>query len=147
MTNKLKLDTREVDRIMKVLDVNADAIIRRAAFQIEGEAKKKAPYETSALRNSIYVEAKGGAFSNGQSTSFTQVTGDVKEKRDTAQTERIPSPSKLAHAHVGPCVDYAIYVEYPGNVRKGGERPYLTPAAEEVAHRYNSGKEWEGLIK
>lgn len=147
MTNTLKLDTREVDRIMKKLDVNVDAVIRRAAFQVEGLAKQKAPYETTALRNSIYVETKGGSFANGQSTSFTQVSGEATQKNPTAKTEKIPSPSKLGYAHVGPCVEYGIYVEYPGHVRRGGERPYLTPAAEEVGKNYNSGKEWESIIK
>ena len=151
MSNKLKLDTKEVDRIMKKLDVNVDAVIRRAAFQIEGEAKKKAPYETTALRNSIYVETKAGAFSGGHQSSYSTVAGNAAQHAasagNAAKTEKIPAPTKLGHAHVGPCMDYAAYVEYPGHVRKGGERPYLTPPAEEVAHRYNSGKEWESIIK
>ncbi len=147
MSKKMRIDTREVDRIMKALDVNADQIIRMIAFEIEAEAKQKAPYETTALRNSIYVETKKGAFSGGNQSSFGDVASNVAEKNACATVEKFPSPKKQGYAHVGPCVDYAIYVEYPGKVRRGGERPYLTPAAEEVARRYNSGEKWEDLTK
>lgn len=147
MSNKVRIDTREVDRIMKALDVNADQVIRMIAFEIEADAKIRAPYDTTALRNSIYVETKKGAFSNGSQSSIGNVSSTVTDKNPTATVEKLPAPAKEGYAHVGPCVDYAIYVEYPGNVRKGGERPFLTPAAEEVARRYNSGDKWKGLTK
>ena len=147
MSGKVRIDTRECDRIMRRLDVNADQIIRRIAFQVEASAKQKAPYDTSALRNSIYVEGIKGSYSNGQQTSFSTVSSNVTKLNENAQTEQLPKPKKEGYANVGPCVNYAAYVEYPGAVRKGGERPYLTPAAEEVARNYNSGKEWESLTK
>jgi hypothetical protein len=139
MSGRVVLDTKEVDRICKVLNVNRDAIIRRAAFQIEAEAKKNAPYDTTALKNSIYTVT-------GDHNGYHQAATSAKAKNPDVQTEAFPTPAK-GSAHVGACVEYAEYVEYPGAVRKGGERPYLTPAAELIANRYNEGKEWEELIK
>ena len=139
MTLKFTLDTKELDRIASKLNVNRDAIIRRAAFEVEGEAKQNAPYDTTALRNSIYTVT-------GDHNGYSSAANSAQSKNPEVRTEAFPNPPKGA-AYVGACVEYAEYVEYPGAVRKGGERPYLTPAAEHVAERYNNGKEWEDLIK
>jgi hypothetical protein len=136
---KVEINTEEVTRIAAKLDLNTEQIIRRIAFQIEGEAKQNAPYDTTALRNSIYTRTS-------EFDGYGQASKAATSSNPEAQTEPHPEPKKNA-AHVGPCVEYAEYVEYPGAVRKGGERPYLTPAAEHVAERYNNGKEWEDLIK
>ncbi len=139
MSGRFVLDTRELDRICKVLNVNRDAIIRRAAFQIEAEAKKNAPYDTTALKNSIYTVT-------GDHNGYAQASRAAKAKNPDAETEEFPTPPK-GSAFVGACVEYAEYVEYPGAVRKGGERPYLTPAFETVTNKYNDGKAWEDLVK
>lgn len=141
MTGKVvwKLDTKELDRIAKQLNTNRDAIIRRAAFEVEREAKQNAPYDTTALKNSIYTVT-------GKDNGYATASKNVKRKRPEAQTEAFPTPPK-GSAFVGACVEYAEYVEYPGAVRKGGERPYLTPAFETVTNKYNDGKAWEDLVK
>lgn len=136
----IKLDTKECDRIASVLGTNVDGVIRRAAFEIEEAAKNKAPWETTALKNSIYT-------TTSKEDGYAKAEGDAKDKNPDVETEPFPVPDKEGYANVGACVNYAVYVEYPGAVRKGGERPYLTPAAEEVAQKYNSGKEWEEIIK
>ena len=136
--NQVKLDTTECDRIAAKLGTNVDAVVRRAAFEIERLAKDKAPWDTTALKNSIYT-------STSKEDGYSRAASDAQGKQPGVNTESFPQPTELGYANVGPCVDYAIYVEYPGAVRKGGERPYLTPAAEEVAKKYNSGKEWESI--
>ncbi len=134
-----KLDTKELDRIAKALNTNRDAIVRRAAFEVEREAKQNAPYETTALKNSIYTVT-------GDYNGYQGAANGAQAKNPGVRTEAFPTPQKGA-AHVGACVEYAEYVEYPGAVRKGGERPYLTPAFESVSNKYNDGKAWEDLVK
>jgi hypothetical protein len=134
-----KLDTKELDRIAAKLNVNRDAIIRRAAFEVEAQAKQNAPYDTTALRNSIYVVTD-------KEDNYSQAANKAKANNPEVRTEPHPKPTK-GSVFVGPCVEYAEYVEYPGAVRKGGERPYLTPAAENVMNKYNSGEAWKELCE
>ena len=56
---KIRLDTRELDRICRELDMNTDQVLRSISFQVEGEAKDKAPVDLGALKGSIKVEKKG----------------------------------------------------------------------------------------
>lgn len=136
--NQVRLDTTECDRIASKLGTNVDAVIRRAAFQIEALAKQKAPYDTTALKNSIYT-------ATSKEDGYSKAASEAESKQPGVETESFPVPDKEGYANVGPCVNYAIYVEYPGAVRKGGERPYMAPAVEEVMQKYNSGKEWESI--
>lgn len=57
------MDTRGLDRLLRDLPKEADAVVRKAAFDIEARAKRKAPVDTGALRNSIAVvdETRGDA--------------------------------------------------------------------------------------
>lgn len=144
MTDSIKIDTKEVDRLAKVLGTNRDGIVRRMAFQVEGVAKQLAPYETTALRNSNYTETANGAYQDGQPTSFSGVDSKVKEKRKMAQTSQHPKPDE-GFANVGPSVNYALPVEM--GTHKMAAQPYLTPAVEQVVQRYNNGTEWEELTK
>ena len=53
-----KLDTRVLDAIAKGLDKNNDQVLASVAFQVEAEAKVRAPVDTGALKNSIHTEKK-----------------------------------------------------------------------------------------
>jgi len=53
-----KLDTRVLDAIAKGLDKNSDQVLASVAFQVEAEAKVRAPVDTGALKNSIHTEKK-----------------------------------------------------------------------------------------
>jgi HK97 gp10 family phage protein len=137
MSDSITIDTKEVDRLCKVLGTNRDGIVRRMAFQIEGEAKQLAPYDTTAMRNSIYTEtSKESGFSVADSNSHS--------KNPKVTTIQHPKPDD-GFANVGPSVDYAAFVEL-GTSRQQAQ-PFLVPAAESVAQKYNSGKEWEELTK
>jgi len=57
-TVKIKLDTREIDKIAKGLDKNTDDVLGNLAHLLEGEAKERAPYDTGALYNSIRAKRK-----------------------------------------------------------------------------------------
>ena len=58
MSADVKLDTRVLDAIAKGLDMNTDKVLQSAAFQVEAEAKVRAPVDTGALKNSIHTERK-----------------------------------------------------------------------------------------
>ena len=151
--DSIKIDTKEVDRIAKVLGTNRDGIVRRMAFQVEGLAKQLAPYETSALRNSIYTETS-------KDSGYSKSSGEAKSARKGVETIRHPKPDE-GFANVGPSVNYAESVElghgFGVSYGAGGDvdfakgfvkaQPYLTPAVEQIAQKYNSGQEWEELTK
>jgi HK97 gp10 family phage protein len=137
MAIRILLDTKELDRISAKLGKSRNAIVRRAAFEVESEAKQNAPYDTTALRNSIYTVTKG---SNG----YSKASNSAKSKRTGIETEAHPTPPE-GSAYVGPCVGYAEFVEF-GTSRMAAQ-PYLTPAAEHVMQKYNSGDAWKELCE
>lgn len=137
--SSITIDTKEVDRLVKVLGSNRDAIVRMMAFEVEGEFKMRCAVETHAMQNSCYVEtSKGGGFG--------AVDSKVKGSNSKAVTIPHPTPEE-GFANVGPSVDYASAVEFPGRKRKWAGHPALVPAMESVAQKYNSGDKWKQLTK
>lgn len=53
----IKFDSREIDRIAKALDMKTAQAVNRIAYEVEGEAKQRAPVDTGALRNSGDTDA------------------------------------------------------------------------------------------
>jgi HK97 gp10 family phage protein len=53
VSNKVILDTRVLDRIIKQFPSESADIVAMTALQIEAKAKQNAPVDTGALRNSI----------------------------------------------------------------------------------------------
>lgn len=153
----IRIDTRELDRIAGKLNTNRKTIGKRIAFEIEKEAKVLAPSDTSALRNSHYTSTQDGDYQDSQPTSFSAVDAKVNEKRADVETEAHPTPTGNVIANVGPCVEYAEPVEYghTRGVSVMGEtftanvaaQPYLTPAVEKVAQKYNDGSAWKELVE
>ena len=136
--NEIKLDTRELDRIAKQLNIKREAVGRRMAFQIEGLAKQLAPKRYGALRNSIYTITQ-------KEDGYTSASASAKAANPAVTTSPHPTPTGNIIANVGPSVDYAEYQEF-GTSRMGAQ-PYLTPAVEKIAQKYNDGREWEELVK
>ena len=54
----VKLDTTKLDAILVRMPGKRSEIIRTAAFEVEGDAKRRAPEDTRALINSIQAEEK-----------------------------------------------------------------------------------------
>ena len=50
------LDTRELDKLAAALNGNRMDVLTAAGFKVEQSAKKRAPYRTGALSNSIRSE-------------------------------------------------------------------------------------------
>ncbi len=146
----IRIDTRELDRIAGKLNTNRKAIGKRIAFEIESEAKQLAPVDTSALENSIYTVTQ-------DEDRYEAASSKAKALRPDIQTEAHPAPTGNVIANVGPCVDYAEPVEY-GHTRgvsvmgttftaNVAAQPYLTPAVEKVAQKYNDGSAWKELVE
>ena len=136
--NVVKLDTKELDRIAKQLNVKREAVGRRMAFQIEKVAKEMSPKDTGALRNSIYTVTQ-------KSDGYSAASSAAKSANPAVTTAPHPAPTGDVIANVGPCVDYAEYQEF-GTSRMAAH-PYLTPAVEQIAAKYNDGKEWAELVE
>lgn len=136
--NEVKLDTKELDRIAKRLNVKREAVGRRMAYQIEKRAKELAPKDTGALRNSIYTVTQ-------REDGYAAAQSAAKSANPGVTTNPHPTPTGKVIANVGPCVDYAEYQEF--GTSKMGAQPYLTPAVEEIAQKYNDGDEWKELVE
>ncbi len=52
----IRLDTRELDSLARRLDTDVNGVIRTLAFRVVAHAKRSAPVDTGALRNSISTE-------------------------------------------------------------------------------------------
>ena len=58
MKQVARLDTRELDRIIRDAPVKAEKALAAAAFQVQAVAQSRAPVDTGALKNSIGTERK-----------------------------------------------------------------------------------------
>ena len=137
-TTTFKLDTRELDKIVRNMDGNKNKVGKLLGFELEAEAKKRAPRLTSAMANSIYTVTK-------EHDGYANASGAARQANPQAETQPHPKPSGNVLAHVGPCVNYAEYVEF-GTSRMAAQ-PYLTPAAEVVFQKVNSGEYWRKLVE
>jgi len=129
----IKVDTAVLDRIIKELPERVERVGRKMAFVLEGYAKRNAPVDTGALRNSIYTVTKT---SDGYGAAASGTKGRT--------TEEHPTPSGKIIANVGPCVDYAEFQEF--GTSKMAAQPYMTPAVEQVEKDFNDPKNWEEII-
>jgi HK97 gp10 family phage protein len=119
-----EIDTTRLNQILQRLPGNLDQNIRAVAFAIEAKAKVKAPFETGALRSSIYTRTSKKAYSNGKPlVGLPDVQGNPPR-------EELPRP-KAGEAVIGPSVEYGIYQEL-GTGRMTA-RPYLGPAVNSSA--------------
>lgn len=138
----VRVDTKELDRIAARLNTNRKAIGRRIAFEIEKEAKQRISENhsviTGAMMNSNYTVTQ-------DFDGYAAASGAAKSLNPKAETAPHPQPTGNIVANVGPCVDYAEYVE-TGTSRMGAQ-PYLTPAVEKVAQKYNDGSAWKELVE
>lgn len=67
---EIKVDTSRLDAIRKACPERAEAIVEKAARNIERRAKDNAPVDTGALKGSIHVEPAG---------QFSRTIGDGVE--------------------------------------------------------------------
>lgn len=135
---KVDIDLSEVDRIARSLNKNIEDVLKMMAFEIEGLAKQLAPYDTTALRNSIYTVTK-------DSNNFDVAAAAATRLRPGVSVEAHPAISGDVIARVGPCVEYAAFVEL-GTERMAAQ-PFLVPAFQKTVKEYNTGKKWKKLFE
>ena len=131
------LNTAELDRIVRDCGMKAEEVVRRMAFEVEGAAKQMAPYDTTALRNSIYTVTE-------KEDNYQAAASDAQGSRPGVQTEPHPKPGP-SEARVGPCVEYAEFQEF--GTSKMAAQPYLVPAIEQVRGKFEEGRTYEELCK
>ena len=147
------LDMRELEKLIKEEPARAARIIKATAFQVEAEAKSRAPVDTGALKNSIYSNLYGQsglARMALQAQRKTVVMRRRASKRVRARAQRwadkryipLPQPGSVYEAIVGPSVNYAIYLEF-GTFRMAA-KPYLKPAVEAARAQY--AERWKELF-
>lgn len=116
-----EVNTDRLNRILRNMGGNTSTAVRQVAFAVEGHAKMGAPVDTGALKNSIYTRM-----------------GNEQAPRQAADVAIVPlpEPENKQTAHVGPSVEYGIYVEL-GTARAHAQ-PYLAPAVAAVADELES---------
>ena len=122
--NKVTLDTKVLDKIIEKFPDEASEIVRKAAFNVEGYAKMKAAVDTGAMMNSIYTVTE-------KLDGYTVAASKAKKANPKVETSPHPEPKDRFTAHVGPCVEYGIYVELGHYLRNGdfvSAKPFLLPA-------------------
>ena len=134
----LKLDTKELDKIVREMDGNKNKVGKMIGFELEAEAKKRAPRLTSAMSNSIYTVTK-------DYDGYSSASGAARSANPKAETQAHPRPTGNVIANVGPCVNYAEFVEF-GTSRMAAQ-PFLTPAAEIISQKINDGTYWRKLVE
>ena len=92
------------------LPVETSVAVRKAAFDVESNAKIRAPFETGNLRNSIQT---------------TMEPGDLEATVDIAPNKRPGASASAATA-----AEYGVYQEF--GTSKMGAHPFMMPAAEIV---------------
>lgn len=91
-------------------------LVRKAAFDIEADAKTRAPVDTGFLRNSIYVRTHDQSTYDG--SSGEQMLSEVN------------APADDLNAYVAVGANYGLYVEM--GTSHMAAQPYLGPAADFV---------------
>ena len=112
MTTRVFTDTTNLNRLIDRIPGNKRELVKSVAFQVEALAKMKAPVDTGALRNSIYVSLQD---------SHTP---------PSEATETLPIPDNDVTAFIGPSVEYGINQELGTSFME--PQPYLLPALREV---------------
>lgn len=117
------LDTRVLDKMLKDMPQKRDAIVRKAAFEIEAKAKQLAPVDTGALMSSLFTKTKN-------SNTFSKATSMALEKNPKAKVvpENEFGQVKEGEAIVGSSMEYAFWVEQGHH--KVRARPFLGTAVE-----------------
>lgn len=96
-------------------------VVRKAALDLEAEAKTRAPVDTGFLRNSIYSVTHEGS-DYGQDAS--DPTGD------SYLLDEVEKPKDETTAYVAVGANYGVFQEL--GTSKMAAQPYLIPAADAI---------------
>ena len=134
------LDTRELDKLAAALNGNRMDVLTAAGFEVERSAKKRAPYITGALSNSIFTKTS-------KENDYSEASSNARDKNENVEILSLDEfPDDENKVIIAPCVNYGIWVEL-GHGENPTPKPYLFPALEEIINAINQGKFWERLFK
>jgi len=131
-----KLDMRELETITRELMPKAEALVDKTAFDVQGHAANEAPFETGALKSSIYT-------STSRSDGGMASVAAALAKNPTAKVATIPQPSDDLVAHVGPSVEYGLYQEL--GTSKMPAHPFMVPSVEFLRPYWD--RAWKALFR
>ena len=132
-TFEIKVTFNRFPEIAAAMPERTSKVVRKVAFDIQDGAQQRAPVDTSALKNSIYVKSSDGA--SGYASARMKAL-QVNPKVDFLPEMQTPEPIS---AVVGPSVEYGAPVEFGRSrgitaggfsIHGVGAQPYLIPAAE-----------------
>jgi hypothetical protein len=122
MTNKVRVDTKKLNSILKSVDGETLAVIIEIADAVVRDAKSLAPVDEGDLRDSIYRRT-------AKENNMPALSGDVNRVE-------LPAPETPLSVSIGPSVDYGIVIELGSTTHSA--RPYLSPAFRKHASRIES---------
>jgi hypothetical protein len=129
------LDTLRLQSILSRLPGRTEDNNRAIAFRVEAGAKLKSPRDTGANAASIYTVC-------GKQDGLGASQAEVLQKNPEAVPHQGKLPAPKGHdAHVGPSMDYSIYLEF--GTHRMAARPYLVPALREVENAL--AEQWENI--
>jgi HK97 gp10 family phage protein len=98
-TIEIKFD--RFPEITAAMPERASAVVRRASFDVEGQAKGRAPVDTGALKNSIGTEFENGGLT-GIVAPHVEYAAFVEygTKRMSAQPYMTPAAESVAPAFI-----------------------------------------------
>ena len=122
MEVSVRVDTRNLDNMAGELRGRLQAVVAKAAFDIEAEAKSLSPVDTGANRASIYTTLSGG-------DGYSPAASDARARRPWLQLlAPLTVEPDAIEASIGPSTDYAILLEL--GTTSMPARPFMTPALE-----------------
>jgi hypothetical protein len=122
MTNKVRVDTRKLNSILKSVDGDTLGVIVEIAGDVVKDAKALAPVDEGNLRDGIY-------FRTAKENRMPPLSGDVNRVE-------LPAPETPLSVSIGPSVDYGIVIELGSTTHSA--QPYLSPAFRKHASRIES---------
>ena len=121
--------------------LGAEDAVTALAFMVQARAQRNitanGSVDTGAMRNSIYVHARGKSNRVQSIAAAVQAGAGPGAKSPKGHLVPIATPGTVIvgplRAKVAVCVEYGIYVEM--GTKYAGAKPYLAPAFAEVNKR------------
>jgi HK97 gp10 family phage protein len=102
MSVTVKVTFDRFPEIAAAMPEKASAVVRKAAFDIEGQAKNRAPVDTGALKNSISTEFEDNGLTGIVAPTVEYgIYVEFGTKRMSAQPYMIPAAEAVAPAFIG----------------------------------------------
>lgn len=104
MTVTVVVEFDKFDDIAAALPAKTRAVVRKAAFDVEGQAKNRVPVDTGALKNSISVEIEGDGLRAIVAPHMEYALAvELGTRRKSAQPYMLPAAEAVRPAFIAAC--------------------------------------------